>query len=279
MLNSTRPEDHETLLALASRAWEPVFASVNDVLGADLALLLHGEDWRTHHAGEIRQILGSDSMETWVADLDGRPVGFVTARVADPTRRIGEIHILGVGNPVAQHQGVGTALIRYAEAWLHEQGMAVAYIGSGGDNGHAPARSLYQSLGYRTFPSAQYYKVLPGQGVTPPRYLRILDRRDPRWIPEAGGGLECPDVVGRHLDRLTRRAERRRTACRPCPSPSRASSLRREGGVSSCSRLQSVPGHGPRYARSVLEPPPQVHSTPPLLTGHLPCRESWEVRS
>ncbi len=156
----TRPEDHETLLALASRAWEPVFASVNDVLGADLALLLHGEDWRTHHAGEIRQILGSDSMETWVAGLDGRPVGFVTARVADPARRIGEIHILGV-DPVAQHQGVGTALTRHAEGWLHEQGMAVAFIGSGGDTGHAPARSLYESLGYRLFPGAQYYKVLP----------------------------------------------------------------------------------------------------------------------
>ena len=156
----TRPEDHETLLALASRAWAPVFASVNDVLGADLALLLHGQDWRTHHAGEIRQVLGSESMETWVADLDGRQVGFVTARVADPARRIGEIHILGV-DPVAQRHGVGTSLIRHAERWLHEQGMAVASVGTGGDLGHAPARSLYESLGYRLFPSAQYYKVLP----------------------------------------------------------------------------------------------------------------------
>jgi hypothetical protein len=52
-------------------------------------------------------------------------------------------------------------LVGHAEAWLREQGMAVVFIGTGGDPGHAPARDLYESLGYRPFPSAQYFRVLP----------------------------------------------------------------------------------------------------------------------
>jgi GNAT superfamily N-acetyltransferase len=159
-IRSARPEDHEVLLALASRAWEPVFASVNVALGGELARLLHGEDWRNHQASEMREILASDSIETWVADVDGQHVGFVAARLLDPARRIGEIRIVAV-DPAAQRQGIGGALTRHAEVWLHEQGMAVAFVGTGGDPGHRPARGLYESLGYQLFPSAQYFRVLP----------------------------------------------------------------------------------------------------------------------
>ena len=86
-IRSARPDDHEALLALASRAWEPVFASVNEVLGRELALLLHGEDWRAHHASEVREILESDTMTTWVADLEGQHVGFAAARRSCPPDR------------------------------------------------------------------------------------------------------------------------------------------------------------------------------------------------
>jgi GNAT superfamily N-acetyltransferase len=161
-IRSARPEDREPLLAIASRAWEPVFASVNRVLGAELAELLHGEDWRAHHSAEIRAILDSDVTSTWVAEVDGSTSGFVAARVVDPARRIGEVRIVGV-DPAGQRQGVGRALIRQAEAWLRDQGMAVVFIGSGGDPGHAPARAMYESLGYLLYPSAQYFMVLPDE--------------------------------------------------------------------------------------------------------------------
>lgn len=162
MIRSARPEDHEVLLALASRSWESVFTSVNEVLGSELARLLHGEDWRDYHALEMREIVDSDSTRTWVADVDGKLVGFASARVVDAARRIGEVRIVGV-EPAAQRHGIGRALVRHAEAWLHGEGMVVAFIGAGGDPGHAPARALYESLGYRLFPSAQYFRVLPDE--------------------------------------------------------------------------------------------------------------------
>jgi GNAT superfamily N-acetyltransferase len=161
-IRSVLPEDQDALLALAIRAWEPVFASVNEVLGDELAHVLHGEDWRNHQVAEVREILGSHSISTWVAHVDGKFAGFVAARVADPDRRIGEVAIVGV-DPAVQHLGIGGALMRRAEAWLEKQGMAAVFVETGGDPGHLPARSLYDSLGYRLFPSAQYFRVLTGK--------------------------------------------------------------------------------------------------------------------
>lgn len=153
------PSDEEAVIALALRSWAPVFASVNDVLGPELATLLHGVDWREHQAREVREILGADGTRAWLAELDGTLAGFAAARVVDPRRQIGEVVIVGV-DPDAQRHGVGTALTDRATDWLRDQGMRVAYLGTGGDPGHAPARRLYDSLGFRALPSAHYFKAL-----------------------------------------------------------------------------------------------------------------------
>jgi GNAT superfamily N-acetyltransferase len=151
--------DHEPIIAVTVRAWEPVYAAVNTLLGRELAMLLHGQDWREHQVREVRAILAAGTAQTWVAELDGVVVGFTAARVVDADRRIGEVVIVGV-DPDAQRRGVGTLLTKHATAWLGDQAMRVAYLGTGGDPGHAPARLLYESLGFRRFPIAQYYKAL-----------------------------------------------------------------------------------------------------------------------
>jgi GNAT superfamily N-acetyltransferase len=151
--------DRDAVLALAARAWEPVFDSVNGVLGPDLARRLHGDDWRVRHSGEVADILDSETTMTWVAEIDGQIVGFASARIVDHDRRIGEINILRV-DPRAQRSGVGAELIRRAESWLREENAGVAYVDTGGDPGHAPARRLYEQQGYQPFPIVQYYKVL-----------------------------------------------------------------------------------------------------------------------
>ncbi len=151
--------DHEAILALTLRAWEPVYASVNGVLGPDLAQLLHGTDWREHQTMEVREALGSPTMHLWVSEADGAVTGFVGARVVDPRRLIGEVYILGV-DPAAQRQGIGAALTEHAAQWLRDEGMRVATISTGGDPAHAPARALYDALGYAPLPGVQYFRVL-----------------------------------------------------------------------------------------------------------------------
>jgi ribosomal protein S18 acetylase RimI-like enzyme len=151
--------DEETIVALSLRAWEPVFRSVASELGPDLNTLLHGGDWRVHQEREVRETLARDGMRTWVADEDGRVAGFVSAAVVDPRRLIGEIAMLAV-DPASQRHGIGSELTEIATEWLRESGMRVALLGTGGDEGHAPARRVYDRAGFTRFPVVQYFKAL-----------------------------------------------------------------------------------------------------------------------
>jgi GNAT superfamily N-acetyltransferase len=153
------PADHDAVVELSLRAWAPVFASMEAVLGAELATFLHGEDWRVHQARSVSETLAPAENHSWVADADGRIIGFVVAAIADPDRRIGQIAMVAVDPPDQRH-GLGRALTDRATAWLRDAGMRVAVIGTGGDPGHAPARRLYERAGYRLMPAAQYFKVL-----------------------------------------------------------------------------------------------------------------------
>lgn len=158
-IRDCRPEDHDEIVELSLRAWAPVFASVGEVLGEELNTLLHGTDWREHQARDVRAALEDTAKRVWVAEHASRVIGFAAAAVVDDARRIGEIHMVAV-DPDAQRHGIGSSLTKRATAWLRERGMRVAMIGTGGDPGHAPARRVYERLGFRLFPSAQYFQVL-----------------------------------------------------------------------------------------------------------------------
>jgi ribosomal protein S18 acetylase RimI-like enzyme len=158
-IRDCRASDHDEIVELSLRAWAPVFVSVAEVLGRELSTLLHGTDWRAHQAGEVRAALRDAAKRVWVAEDDGRVVGFVAAGVVDTARLIGEIAMVAV-DPAAQRRGIGSSLTEHATAWLREQGMRVAVLGTGGDAGHEPARRVYERLGFRLFPSAQYFRAL-----------------------------------------------------------------------------------------------------------------------
>lgn len=51
-------------------------------------------------------------------------------------------------------------LTEVATDWLRERGMLVAVIGTGSDDGHAPARRVYERAQYTLMPTAQYFKAL-----------------------------------------------------------------------------------------------------------------------
>lgn len=130
-IRDCRPEDHDEIVELSLRAWAPVFASVGEVLGEELHTLLHGTDWREHQARDVRATLGDAAKRAWVAEDEGRVVGFAAAAVVDEARLIGELAMVAV-DPAAQRRGIGSSLTERATAWLQEQGMCVAVIGTGG---------------------------------------------------------------------------------------------------------------------------------------------------
>jgi hypothetical protein len=43
---------------------------------------------------------------------------------------------------------------------MRERGMDIAAVGTGGDPGHAPARAIYEALGFTALPGVRYLKLL-----------------------------------------------------------------------------------------------------------------------
>ncbi len=153
-----RPADAQAVVDLSLRAWAPVFASLERILGPELFTRLHGA-WRGYQETAVRAELADGAVHAWVAETGPEVIGFVTATVRDPQRGLGEIGMLAV-DPGAQERGVGTALTEFATDWLRGSGMQVAMVETGGDPGHAPARRVYQEAGYTLLPVARYFKAL-----------------------------------------------------------------------------------------------------------------------
>jgi ribosomal protein S18 acetylase RimI-like enzyme len=152
-----RPDDAVAVVDLSLRAWAPVFASMEEVLGSEIFVLLHG-DWRRYQERAVRSSLADDDLRIWVAERGHEVVGFVAGRL-DAPRLLGEIWMVAV-DPGSQGQGVGLALTALATDWFRDAGMKVAMVATGGDPGHAPARHVYEKAQYTLMPSAQYFKAL-----------------------------------------------------------------------------------------------------------------------
>src|SRR5215204_2914640 len=150
--------DAEAVVGLSLRAWAPVFASLERVLGSEVFGRLH-PDWREDQRRAVEDVLGAKKGRVWVAEVDGVAVGFVAIEVSDPERSMGEISMLAV-DPDHQGGGIGTTLTEFALDRLKEAGMTVAMVETGGDPGHAAARRTYEKAGYVLLPIARYFKSL-----------------------------------------------------------------------------------------------------------------------
>jgi ribosomal protein S18 acetylase RimI-like enzyme len=117
----------------------------------------HG-DWH----GDYRKVVptfhdpGSDRFVT-LAEEHEQILGYVGWNIAQG--RSARLEMVAV-HPVAQRRGVGTALCREVLERLRARGVAVVHIGTGGDAFHAPARRLYESLGFTGYPVVDYTTAL-----------------------------------------------------------------------------------------------------------------------
>jgi GNAT superfamily N-acetyltransferase len=149
--------DVEEVAAFSVRAWGPVFESFRSVLGEEIFLRVY-PDWRESQARDVARVCRKHAGTTWVADVDGRAVGFVVV-IFDEAAGSAEIEMLAV-DPDHQRRGTATALLQFAFERMREAGVRVAAVATGGDPGHAPARRAYESAGFTALPLVRYYRAL-----------------------------------------------------------------------------------------------------------------------
>ncbi len=146
------------MVGFSLRAWAPVFASLERVLGSEIFRRMH-PDWREDQRRAVEDVLAANKGRVWVAEVDGALAGFVAIELHHPERDMGETSMLAV-DPDHQGGGVGSALTGFALERLEEAGMKVAMVETGGDPGHAAARRTYEKAGYVLLPIARYFKNL-----------------------------------------------------------------------------------------------------------------------
>ncbi len=150
--------DMNAIVQLSLLAWEPVFIAWEQILGPKLYPIAIYPDWRKSQKEAVEKVCHDEKITTWVAEVEGRVVGLVAYELNDTTRNA-EVHLLAV-HPEYQNHGIGTELNIFALQKMKESGMKLAVLGTGGDDGHAPARRCYEKAGYTGLPLVRYYKAL-----------------------------------------------------------------------------------------------------------------------
>ncbi len=152
------PLDLPALTALTIETFRPLLAGSLVKLRAEVTAHDHGH-WEDDYRHEVPSLLAPD---------EGR---FITlaeehgthARLRRLEHHRCDVRTTGDGcrsHPDARRQGVARALCLAALTRLGELGVTVVHIGTGGDEFHAPARALYESLGFIPYPTIDYARTL-----------------------------------------------------------------------------------------------------------------------
>ncbi|WP_127503185.1 GNAT family N-acetyltransferase [Actinoplanes solisilvae] len=154
-------DDIPAVVELSLRAWTPVFASFEQVLGRRVYDHLY-PDWRHIQAQAVEDTCRELAATTWVADENDRILGFIAVAHHDATHaepNSGEIEMTAV-DPDAQRRGIANILIEFALEHMRAAGFTLASVSTGGDPGHAAARAAYEKAGFVAFPLVRYYQPL-----------------------------------------------------------------------------------------------------------------------
>lgn len=158
-IRACQPADRAAALALCIDAFTPIHDGFRAALGETIFALQY-PDWRGGYARTFDALAEDDKRtEVFVAEVDGEIAGFVFA-VLDAEHKTGEIGLNAVA-PARQGRGIGRLMYEHALARLKERGAEIAYVGTGGDAAHEPARRAYEALGFdRVIPAVHYYREL-----------------------------------------------------------------------------------------------------------------------
>ena len=104
------------------------------------------ERWDRWLVPKIMSRLWDELDSLWVSEEDGRVVGFISYGMS-AARKVGTVHYNGVA-PEARGQGLGTVQVERVLAIFRQAGMEYACVGTGLNEGHAPARCVYEKAGF-----------------------------------------------------------------------------------------------------------------------------------
>jgi ribosomal protein S18 acetylase RimI-like enzyme len=153
-----QPSDLPALIDLTIEVFGPFYEqSFRAMVPPEIFEHQHGH-WAEDYRNSVPKLHDPDNgKHVAVAESDdGHLVAYIGWGI-DSERRHGEIDPLAVRES-ARRSGVGRALCEHALAAMRDQ-VDVVGLGTGGDWFHAPARALYESLGFFPVPVVYYLRA------------------------------------------------------------------------------------------------------------------------
>lgn len=154
------PSDLPALVDLTIEVFGPFYEqSFRTMVPADIYEHQHGQ-WADDYRASVPQLHDPEhGKHVAVAESsDGRLAGYVGWHI-DLEGRHGQIDPLAVGE-THRRSGLGRALCEHAMNAMREHPLEVVSLGTGGDWFHAPARALYESMGFYPVPVVYYLRAL-----------------------------------------------------------------------------------------------------------------------
>jgi ribosomal protein S18 acetylase RimI-like enzyme len=152
------PRDVDELVELTIEAFRPLFEEHWPAL-IDPAVFAHDHGaWEQDYRVLVPGLLAPERDRfVTVAEGDGTILGYTGWHVADGVA--GCLEMVAV-RPTATRRGVGRAVCLAALEQMRTRGVTVVHVGTGGDEFHAPATALYESLGFTGLPAVHYSRSL-----------------------------------------------------------------------------------------------------------------------
>jgi len=124
--------------------------------------------WQERKIKQNHDLFGEHPEWVWVLERDSTIIGFVTFKI-NFDRGLGIIDNNGV-LPEFAGKGIGKFMYRYVLDYFRREGLNVAFVETGLDDPHIPARKAYEGVGFdRSTPVVYYWQDLrkKNSGSTP----------------------------------------------------------------------------------------------------------------
>jgi len=141
-MRAATPDDMPRLQEIVRTVW---------AIGSDFALeekygSVGDEAWDRWLLPKVMSRLWDEIGSIIVTEFDGEIAGFISYAI-DRAREVGTIHYNAV-DPAFQGHGVGTTQVDEVLEIFRDEGMKIACVGTGLNEGHAPARRMYEKAGF-----------------------------------------------------------------------------------------------------------------------------------
>lgn len=159
-----QPEDWPAIEDIVKQIWDIGLSYLRE---RRYGFQVGGRSWHAHKTDDIRRELSAHPGCSFVTEVDGRVVGFCCLHL-DPTTGIGEVGQNGV-HPDYRGKGYGSRQLAFVLDELARRGMSIAEVQTGLNDGHAPARKMYERAGFQPLIGYQRYSLdLKARGESGP---------------------------------------------------------------------------------------------------------------